>query len=129
MEFTAPSGAKVVINPAPWVAAKALKKAIGREVIDIGTDAGTDAILSHVLKVDCSDEVDAALWPCLARCTRNEHKIIEATFDDLEARKDYYEIAFACAKENLSPLVESLFSKLLALGLIKKQAKESPAST
>jgi hypothetical protein len=126
-EFTAPSGVTVVINPAPWKDAKALKKAIEREV-DLGAlnlSGGFEGVVTAILAVDASDAVDAALAPCLARCLRDGQKIVDATFDDVEARADYYDIVVACIKENLSPLVVSLFSKLSEAGLTMKQAEPS----
>lgn len=124
MEFIAPSGAKVVINSAPWRDAKQLKKAIEREIMVGGLNIPT------ILMVDSSDAVDAALWPCLARCLRNDQKIVEMTFDDLEARIDYYDIALECIKVNLGPLAERLRSKLQEFGLLKTQAptKDAPKS-
>jgi hypothetical protein len=123
--ITVPSGAKVVINLAPWKDAKNLKKALEREAAAAGNVPmnfmETSALLT-LLKIDGSDAVDAALWPCLVRCTRNDVKIVEETFDEAEARKDYYDIIQACVKENLGPLVESLFSKFAGLAL-KEQAK------
>lgn len=115
-EFTAASGAKIVINPAPWKDAKELKKAIqhGLAAANISLDSNKD-IAAIFMQVDGSDEFDAALRPCLERCLRNGEKVIDRTFDDVEARKDYYEIAIACVKENLGPLVESLFSQFAAL--------------
>ncbi len=118
LEFVAPSGATVVINPAPWKDAKALKKAIEREI----AYGGEKTTLALVLGVDSSDAVDAALWPCLVRCTRDSMKIVESTFDDSAARTDYYDIVEACVKENLAPLAESLSSKLSSLGIIMKKA-------
>lgn len=117
-EFTAPSGAKILITPADWKSAKVLKKAIEKELnLDEGLDFTNPATwIKNIISVDSSDAVDSALWPCLARCTRDNEKITEQTFDKLEARQDYYEIVSACIKENLGPLVESLFSKLSALG-------------
>jgi Phage tail assembly chaperone protein, TAC len=150
-EFLAKSGAKVVINIAPWVDAKALKKAIQREIAASGLKIDLDGelnlgsktelskivssslvsnLMSAVVKTDGSDSVDDALFKCLCRCTRNGEKIVNETFDNAEARGDYYEIAFACIKENLGPLAESLFSRLLPfLGAIfKKSETNSPTS-
>ncbi len=128
-DFIAPSGARIVINFAPWKNAKMLKNAIERE---LARGKGYD--LATALMVDSSEEVDAALWPCLIRCTRNDEKIVETTFDSAEARKDYYDIIEACVKENLRPLAESLISKLTALGILipLKQAnadQKSPSET
>lgn len=128
-QFTAPSGAVIVINVAPWKNAKALKNAIEKEVA-----IGGNYNLSTALMVDSSEAVDAALWPCLIRCTRNDEKIVEETFNDPNARQDYYDIVEACVKENLRPLAESLISKLTALGILipLKQAaadQKSPSET
>lgn len=114
-ELTVPSGAKIVINIAPWADAKALKKAIEREAaasgVAINLNADISTLVRAFLAVDGSDAVDTALWPCLGRCTRNGDKITEKTFDDPDARKDYYEIVFACVEANLGPLAESLRSR------------------
>lgn len=112
-----PSGADVEINTAPWKDAKALKRTIEREIALSGGIS-----LPTVLLVDSSEMVDAALWPCLVRCTYNKEKITESTFDKPEARGDYYDIVQECVKVNLGPLVQSLLSKLSEHGLIKKQA-------
>lgn len=115
-EFTAKSGAKVVINLAPWGDAKALKAAIEREASSSGLklDANADAasLIASILHIDSSDFVDRAIWPCLARCTRNDAKIIPATFDSADARQDYYEIVSQCLMENFRPLVEGLMNVL-----------------
>lgn len=117
-QFTAPSGAEVIINPASWKDAKTLKNAIEREI----AQSNTDSMLNNIMMVDSSPVVDGALWPCLIKCTRGGLKIVPETFDDVAARQDYYAIAEACIMENLRPLVESLFSRLSTLGLITKQA-------
>ena len=121
-EFTTKAGAKVVINPASWGAAKELKKAMQKEIIGNKIEITGDAVqfMDILLKIDGSDCFEAALWPCLNRCLRNGEKIQQSTFDDVEARKDYYEIVTACVKENLAPLVESLFSQFS--GIMKPQA-------
>lgn len=122
-----PSGADVVINPAPWKDAKNLKKAIQKELcisdIDIAK-GGFSGLIDAIFKVDSSDQVDVALWPCLIRCTYNGQKITETTFDDVAARADYYEVISVCIKENLGPLVDSLSSKLSEIGsMVGMQAK------
>lgn len=124
-EFTAPSGAKIVINLAPWKEAKLLKAAAQKAAAaksSINLEAGADAssLISAILLIDSSPEVDAALWPCLARCTRNGEKIVESAFDDGEARKDYYNIVISCMEENFGPLAESALSRLPEGFLVRK---------
>lgn len=130
MELTAPSGATVIINPAPWIDAKTLKKALEEQIGLTGLTLGSDLtqVLSKILLIDSSDKVDTALMACLARCLRNNEKITNETFNNVEARADYYQIAFACAKVNIGPLVESLSSLLSELGVMKKKSEEPPAS-
>lgn len=130
-DLTVKSGAKVVINAAPWKEAKALKKAIEREVAMAGGKVSMDKdvsdLVATLLTVDGSDAVETALAPCLARCLYNDTKITDSTFDDPKARADYYEIIVACVRENLGPLVESLFS-LLPAGLVAKMMMVKQAS-
>lgn len=127
-ELTGKSGANIVINAAPWKDAKELKRAIEQQVSLNGIDITKETdIASLLLRIDGSDLVENALWPCLIRCTRNDEKITMQTFDSLEARKDYYEIVIACVKENLSPLVESLFLQFAGL-LATKNLGDSPKS-
>lgn len=117
-EFTAKSGAKIIINDADWKDAKALKMVLQNEIskLDLkGIDLKTDAavLIGMVMRVDSSPALDAALWPCLARSTREGSKITESLFqDDLKARADYYEIMLECITVNMRPFVASLFSLL-----------------
>ncbi len=133
MEFFAPSGAVVVINAAPWQDAKRLKNALEKEIsLDTSFSLSLDAdLIATILRVDSSDAVDAALWPCLSRCLRNKEKITSSIFDDIAARADYYHIVKACIEENLRPLAASLSSVLVELGILKKQAEaqKSPLKT
>lgn len=130
--FTAKSGAEIVINAAPWQDAKRLKAAIENEAAksQVPTNFSAEnlsAVFGTALKIDSSPEVDAALWPCLIRCTRGGKKIVESTFDDVEARSDYYEIIMACVKENFLPFVGDLYFLLAALGMspVKAPQKEN----
>lgn len=129
IEFTAPSGAKVVINEADWPDAKRLKKAIQRELADtkISLDLKSDLtmLIPAFLKVDASDAVDAAIAPCLIRCLRNGEKITDTTFNDPAARKDYYHIVTKCVEVNVRPLAESLFLALKEF-MAEMMKNESP---
>jgi hypothetical protein len=124
-EFTAPSGAKVKINVAPFLDAEDLKDSILQEIarqgIDLrfnlakGKDQDIDfgAIINAALVVASSKEVRKSLNKCLIRCTYDGEKIVpETTFEKTEARQDYHDIQLACLKANLSPFFESLVSKL-----------------
>lgn len=133
-EFTAKSGAAIVINMAPWLDAKRLKAAIEKEASAAGIKlddlkADVSVLISTALSVDSSDAVDAALWPCLVRCTRNGEKITPSTFNSEEGRQDYYEIMFECLKVNFRPLFDSLLSVLpenLLSAMTAKKAESAP---
>lgn len=125
--FTAPSGMEVMIAPAPWAQAKLLKMAIQKELRGEALVFNQDLtlILTSLLHIDSSAEVDRCLWPCLARCTRNGEKITEATFNDADARQDYYKIAGECIRVNFRPLWESLISELSNAGILTKKEKKA----
>jgi len=71
------------------------------------------SIAKMIALADSSDEVYKAIFTCLARCTYNGEKITKQVFEPANARQDYYDIIFACAKENVAPFFESLISKWL----------------
>lgn len=132
VKLKATSGAEIIINEAPWPDAKRLKMAVQTELANAGINLGLDedvgTLLSAFLKVDSAKAVDEALWPCLARCTRNGLKITESLMDeDPTARRDYYDIITACAKENLFPLYESLYLKFAGFLKAKKKSASDPA--
>ena len=134
VEFVSKSGAEIVINMAPWLDAKRLKAAIEKEAAVAGVKlddlkADVSVLISTALSVDSSEAVDAALWACLVRCTRNKEKITPATFNTEEGRQDYYEIMLECLKVNFSPLFGSLLSVLpedLLAAMTAKKAESAP---
>lgn len=132
-EFTAPSGATIKISEAAFVDAARLKRAIWREVglkdgFDIERDAGD--LISQLIRLLGSEEIDALLWPCMGRCLYNGERVQPGLFDRPGTRQDYYAIVAACLKANLGPLLEGLLFELRAMGVLKKQAAPSvtPAS-
>jgi hypothetical protein len=117
-DLDVPSGAKVVINVAPWEDAVLLQQAISREMA-----LGAGLNLSTFMMVAASRPVYEAMIKCLARCTYNTEKITPSTFNKKEARADYVSIVTACVKENIGPLEEGLYSVLSDLvDYVKKQA-------
>ncbi len=141
-EFKGNSGARIVINPASFKEATALKKCIEKELInaklpfDIGKVSGlaeakdelnkyglTDLLeiaKNVVLSCDTSEEFEKALFDCLKHCTYDNVQIREQLFDDIpDAREDYYTIVFECIKENVLPFFKGLLSKSSILKPIK----------
>jgi hypothetical protein len=132
-QFTTQSGRTAIIHMAGFKEAMALKNAVGRELtaVDIDIDSLADfdvkAFLPAILKIDTSPAVYDAIMPCLNRCLYNGAKITEVTFEDAEARGDYYELVIACAKENLSPFFKNLVSRLLPmLARFRQATAEKP---
>ena len=132
-EFLSTTGKKVCIHTAPFKDVMKLKAAIAKEMagadfsFDIDMSKGFEAqdfdvasIAKVALMVDSSDEVSEKLFACLVRCTYGGDKITEATFEDEEAREDYYQVVIACLKVNLSPFFKpliSLLSPVLSAGM------------
>lgn len=126
MDLVTTSGAKVVINQAPFADVARLHRAVMRDAALMGGQINMAMVLMSL----GSEAIDALVWPCLARCTYNDQKIIKETFDPVDARRDYYEILAAFAEVNIVPLVESLRSQLHKHGLVKAQGStvKSPDS-
>lgn len=134
-EFKSTSGAKVKINPADFEDAMDLQSAIMKEVsktdfkmdgIDMNNESSFGGLIKVAMSVASSKDVRDIIFKCLVRCTYEGQKITPKTFEDVDARRDYYEIVIACLKENLSPFFEGLLSKLSPLMSGLKQAEESP---
>ena len=126
-EFTSKSGAKIAINPASFEAAQSLWSAVQRGAADLKLSPDflkePESLLNLILTIDSSFSFKDALWACLIKCTRNDKKIEKSTFEDLEARKEYYEIVTPCVEINIGPFAESLFLELSAkmMALTKSQ--------
>lgn len=142
LDFTAEnSGNRVVINTAPFRDVIALKNALlkefknyplGIKLVNVLSDKNAkdtvkdllskeidfteifDFIKNVIISSDTSEDLTAQIFNCLKYCTYNTaYKIDYNLFDEIkEARGDYYEIIFACIKENLSPFIKSLVSTL-----------------
>lgn len=126
MEFTTKNGVKVKVNPADFEDAMDLQAAIMDRIstakfsLNLGdfkdekedVDIDIADFIRMGMSVASSKEVREILFKCLARCTYDGQKITRNTFEDTEARKDFYEVSFACLKENVGHFIEPLISKL-----------------
>lgn len=133
--FTTSSGATVIIRLAPFKDAIALKNAVARELAKSGVDlkllasekpgeamkVDFKSIISALLSVDSSDDVNKALFLCLARCSYNDAKITPEIFEPDAARGDYYQVVLECVQANLLPFFTGLVSKLGGIGQILGQ--------
>lgn len=133
LEFkTVNTGAKVIINIAPYKKFLALKTAILHEikesplgvklikeqsdknVLDSKLDftGFMDFLKNSIIGLDISEKVNEALFDCLTNCTYNMQKITLDLFDtNPEIREDEYEIKLKCIEENFRPFVKSLASQ------------------
>ena len=147
MEFTTESNTEVVINMANFIDASRLRVAVLGAIKESGVEiskvdiekllsgvkeamgaavksGALDSLLDMVISLDCSDKVNNEIFNCLKRSTYNSEKITRDTFNEPEARGDYYHIVIMCLKVNLAPFFKTLFSKLSALQLMKKQESQ-----
>lgn len=122
-EITVPSGAQVKIGIAGWDDVMTLKGAIlaeaARADIKITMDMAADFDIGQIAKmamlVDSSKTVYDALFKCLGKSTYNGQSITKATFEPVEARRDYYKIVIEFMKDNLGPFFEEILSGLKPL--------------
>tara|TARA_R110000744_G_scaffold185884_2_gene305276 strand:- start:1242 stop:1661 length:420 start_codon:yes stop_codon:yes gene_type:complete len=136
MEFKAPSGAKVVVNPADWESTISLQSAISKDIagnkfsLGMKNEEGEQDFSDLVrvaFSISGSSDVREALYSCLSRCTRSGEKITKETFEEVEARQDFIQICIECAKINLSPFQVGLrFAFSQGLQMMVSPKDESP---
>ena len=112
-EVELPSGAKLVIQLAPWAESKALWQAMAAELRDVqmSSDMEITAWLKDVMcAVIASASVEAALEKCLRRCRYNDMRIDKDTFEPADRRSDYMKVCVEVAKDNVGPFMKNLFA-------------------
>lgn len=119
-EVTLPTGAVLKIQLAPFAEAKALYKAVLRELKELKLEFSGDSkrqLESYIMEGFCgllsSDEVEASVHQCMGRCLYNGQRIakVDETFESAEAREDYSKAIIEVAKENLTPFSKALFAE------------------
>lgn len=121
-EVTLPSGAKLVINPAPFKDARALYQALLEEGKALKIN-GTDELDVNLFKdMFCaslsSKKIEMCLTKCMERSTYNGLKIVEDLFEPIEAREDYLPVCLDVTLENIKPFTKALmplFSQAMAM--------------
>jgi len=105
----------VKINLASFEDGDALQRAFfdsmrrsGMKFSDLQADDNLDKVISAVLYANADAPLNAALWPCLARCTYKGQKITKATFEDAETRRHYFPIVAKCIEVNIEPFTAGL---------------------
>lgn len=122
-EVSLPSGAKLDIQAAPFVDAKALYQTILAEFRGFSFDSTTDmaAVFKEIACIGFSSTaVEKCIWKCLERCLYTatdgpeagaQSKITTGTFDPVERREDYIKVCIEVARENVGPFMKSLFAQ------------------
>lgn len=127
-EIQLESGNTVKIEAASWGDAINLHDKISKTLLSNNIDLGNieipessndkndlslvNTFMKAILAVSGDESVRKSIFKCLQRCLYNGEKITEQTFENPEARKDYYPVIVACITENISPLLEGVFSGL-----------------
>lgn len=114
-EIELSSGKKLRVAVAPFTDAKKLYQAIMREVGSIDMKASEEMDVNFIKKIICtllsSKEIEDALMVCAKRSLYEDKKVTDECFEDVEARKDYFEILSYITWENVSPFLNGLFVK------------------
>lgn len=118
-EVTLQSGAKLKIDVAPFMDAKALYQAVLEELRTVEVDERSESQADLIKNLFCasftSKKIDQALAKCMERALYNGLKITNETWEPVEARADYMLVCFEVAKENLAPFVKSLSAEFSAV--------------
>lgn len=122
------SGAILDLNIAGFAESHRLMKAVAKEFGSVKFSTG-ETDLKKIMSMNLNDEmlnslkdlvaqflssseIEAALWPCMSRCTYNGLKIDAATFEPEKSREDFIEVAKEVLVLNLRPFSKSLLSLL-----------------
>ncbi len=130
-EIDLPSGRKMEVIPAPFTESKKLYQAVAAELLRLqirGSDEQWELVKNMLCLVIASPSVEAALAPCLKRCTYQGQKFKEDTFEPVEAREDYLDFCYEVAKENVAPFTKSLFAQFKGMLSALQAIQSSSAS-
>ena len=113
-EVVMPSGAKLQIEPAPFVKARDLFQAVldeGKNLkIDFGMEMSNPSFKKDVFCTALSSKkIEEHVWRCMEKVTYNSLRVTMETFEPLEARGDYFAACFEVAQENVLPFLKSLY--------------------
>lgn len=112
-EIKLPSGAVLVIQPAPFVDAKNLYQTMLKEIktVSIQTELEVANLFKDIFCTGFSSPaIEACVKECLKRCTINNLKITDEVFEPVECREDFPVVYSEVAKENVAPFLKNLFA-------------------
>jgi hypothetical protein len=124
-EVVLSSGAKLEITICSFQVCNSLVKALLKQAKNIKIEGDMELDLKEAIKggqynffkdIVCSlissDEIESLLFKCFERCLYNKKKVNADLFDnDIDARGDYFEVAWEVGKFNVSPFTKNLLSK------------------
>ena len=118
-----PSGKYIDVTPLPceqaWEVAQTVLRVVEKMQLDLkGVDF--DALLvtdilafkGPICTLLGSKEINDVVKQCFSRCSYNQVKINEQTFEPVECRQDFLPCAYYALKENAYPFFGSLVSFL-----------------
>ena len=116
IEKKLPSGATLKIGLPPFAEARELFQAVMEELKSLKIDALTNIDVNFFKDIFCvgfsSKRIEVSLNKCLRRCTYNDLKIDESTFEPIESREDYLIVLFEVIQETISPFTKNLTALL-----------------
>jgi hypothetical protein len=130
MDFTLPTGSKLVVSEAAYADADALLKALVRCAKGIALpknflEADVTVLKEVLVEAITSDEVDQALFKCAERAVYENAKVTRALFDDPKlkdaARQDRFLIAWHIIEVNCGPFFGKTFS------ILRERLRTSPS--
>jgi len=114
-EISLPSGAKAVINAAPFSEAFKLWQACAQELAQLKISADTELNVDFLKNLFCiatsSEKIEAALRPCFRRCLYAGSKIDESSFEKEDARQDYFPVMEEVLRTNILPFLKGQLQK------------------
>lgn len=124
-KFTLPSGAELQVTMGSFVESKNLYQAILKEAKDLKISDEMEIDSNFLKDIVCSllssKEIEECIETLLKRCTYDKSKITEDTFEDENARQDYYDVIRYVTEVNVYPFVKGLLQKYGAiLGKLKQ---------
>ena len=125
MKITLTSGAELDVALAPFKDAHDLQRAMAAELkeIKIASDmdiTSVDFMKNIICSAISSDKIMNCLNVCMKRCTYNNLKITNDTFEPEEARGDYLQCCVEVAKANLLPFLKGLTAQFKDITQAKK---------
>jgi len=135
MEKVLESGALLNLSICSFAEGNRLMKAVAKEIKNTQISLGAKGQMGDFLKLQvgddalntiknlvtgllASDEIEAALWPCIERGTYDGVHIKKDIFEDEKVRADYIPILKEALVYNLSPFFKSLKSLVKDIPLV-----------